>query len=200
MKLAEVVAGLIESKGVGQVFGVSGGASLHLIHGIADATQIKFIPTCHEQGAGFAADAYTRLKGIGCAMATSGPGATNLVTAIAASFYDSVPCLYITGNVATFRRGAQYGVRAYGFQELEFVSMVKGITKYAVQVTDPTQILRELDYALWMARDGRQGPIVVDIPDDVQRMDVNEAALMRWNPHPAFPPDDRRMPVDVLNM
>lgn len=180
MKLSELVASYLESQGVRHIFGVNGGACLHLIHGVCDVTKIQFIPTAHEQGAGFAADAYARLGGVGVAMATSGPGATNLVTAIAASYQDSVPTLFLTGNVATFRQGARFGVRVYGFQELDVVAMVGKITKYAVQVTDPYTVLYHLGKALWVARQGRKGPVLVDLPDDLQRMDVDPEQMEPW--------------------
>ena len=173
MKLAEAVAKYLESRGVEHVFGVNGGANLHLIHGICDATKIKFIPTATEQGAGFAADAYARIRGLGVATATSGPGATNLITSIAAAWQDSVPVLYLTGNVATFRRGVALGVRAYGFQELEFVQMVKGITKYARQPSNAEDVIRHIRAAIHWAQHGRKGPVVIDIPDDLQRADIS---------------------------
>ena len=199
MKLAEVVAKFLESQGLKHIFGVNGGANLHLIHGVCDVTKIQFIPTAHEQGAGFAADSYARLNGLGCAMATSGPGATNLVTAIAASFYDSVPVLYITGQVATFRQGSRYGVKFYGFQETPIVEMVRDITKYAGKITDPSQVLRQLDYAVWMAQEGRKGPVLVDIPDDLQRTEVDEKTLLRW--HPEVPVEvPARVDVELFNM
>jgi acetolactate synthase-1/2/3 large subunit len=185
MKLAHVVAKFLADQGLKHVFGVSGGASLHLIHGVCDATTIKFIPTAHEQGAAFAADAYARVSGLGCALATSGPGATNLITGIAASFYDSTPVLYITGNVATFRFGAPLGVRQYGFQETTVVDIVRPITKYAVCITDPQDILYELEKAVWLAQASRKGPVLVDIPDDIQRAEVDPAAL-RYYPLPIY--------------
>jgi len=172
MKLSEAVAKFLESQGIAHVFGVNGGANLHLIHGVVDATKIQFIPTTHECNAGFAADAYARLRGIGCAMATSGPGATNLITAIATSYYDSVPVLYITGNVATHRFGKQFGVRQYGFQETPIVEMVKEITKYAKQVKDPRWAIDDLSFALQMMNSDRKGPALIDIPDDLQRTDI----------------------------
>lgn len=177
MKLAEAVALFLERQGIKHIFGVNGGANLHLIHGVCDVTKIQFIPTASEMGAGFAADAYARINALGCAMATSGPGATNLATAIAASYFDSVPVLYITGNVATFRKGSSFGVRCYGFQELDFVSMVKGITKFAIQVNTPDNVIPCLNIAIHHAQEGRKGPVVVDIPDDVQRMNVEEWKL-----------------------
>ena len=172
MKLAEVVAQYLQSLGVEHVFGVNGGANLHLIHGISDTTTIKFIPTAHEQGAGYAADAYARIRGFGIATGTSGPGATNLVTAIAASWQDSTPVLYLVGNVATFRRGRAYGVRAYGFQELEFVEMVKGITKAAIEPDKAEHVIPELDRLIRIAKEGRKGPVVLSIPDDLQRAEI----------------------------
>jgi acetolactate synthase-1/2/3 large subunit len=172
MKLAEAVAHWLEAKGFRYVFGVNGGANLHLIHGIADVTSIQFIPGTHECNSGFSADAYARMRGLGCAMATSGPGATNLVTAIAASWYDSVPVLYITGNVASFRQGARLGVKQYGFQETPIVDMVSGITKYAHQPDKPESVIRCLDAALVHMNHGRRGPALVDICDDHQRADI----------------------------
>ena len=173
IKVAEAVAKFLEAQGIKHVFGVNGGANLHLIHGLADVTQIKFIPTTHECNAGFAADSYARLRGLGCAMATSGPGATNLVTAISASYYDSVPVLYITGNVATFRFGAPLGVRQYGFQETPIVEMVRPVTMWAECVTKPEEVIDALSYALDAMNDRRKGPALVDIPDDVQRANID---------------------------
>lgn len=172
MKLAEAVAKYLESRGVKHVFGVNGGANLHIIHGLCDTTSIKFIPTATEAGGGFAADAYARIQGLGVATGTSGPGATNLVTSIAAAWQDSVPVLYIVGNCATFRKGSNFGVRAYGFQELDFVSMVKGITKFAEQITKPSFCVPIIDLAIQQATQGRKGPVVIDIPDDLQRADI----------------------------
>lgn len=105
-------------------------------------------------------------------MATSGPGATNLITAIATSYYDSTSVLYITGNVATFRFGAPLGVRQYGFQETDIASMVKKITKYALTVVEPDQVIPCLQMCIMEMQSGRKGPGLIDIPDDVQRADI----------------------------
>jgi acetolactate synthase-1/2/3 large subunit len=172
MKLAEALAKFIESQGVRHVFGVSGGASLHLIHGITDATQIRFIPTTHECNAGFSADAYARMCGLGVALATSGPGATNLITAIATSYYDSVPVLYLTGNVATHRQSKALGVRQYGFQDHDIVASVRDCSKYATQLKDANCLIATLETAIFLMREGRPGPALLDIPDDIQRADI----------------------------
>jgi acetolactate synthase-1/2/3 large subunit len=171
MKLSDAVARFL-AQHVRHVFVVSGGASLHLIHSIAECPGVDYICPHHEQAAGFAADAYARLHGLGCAIATSGPGATNLITPIAASFYDSVPVLYITGQVTTGRMTGASGVRQTGFQETPIVPMVRPVTKFAETLMQPDRILEMLATALDRARSGRPGPVLVDIPDDLQRAEV----------------------------
>lgn len=168
MKVAKAVAEFLRDEGIGHVFCISGGASLHLIHGISETEGIQLICPQNEQAASFQADCYARLRGLGCALATSGPGATNLVTGIAASFYDSIPVLYLTGN-QTVARMETYGTRQYGFQATPIVPMVRHVTKHAVTVIDPTRVLHELRGALMIAKEGRPGPVLVDLPDDVQR-------------------------------
>ena len=172
MKLANAIAQFLKGKGITHVFTVSGGANLRLIHGIAETEGIALVCPQTEQAAGFAADAYARLTGLGCSMATSGPGATNLVTAIATSYYDSVPVLYIAGQVSTGRMTGDIGVRQLGFQETPIVPMVKGITKFAVEPMTAGEVLPLLHQAVDVARFGRKGPVLVSIPDDLQRAEV----------------------------
>lgn len=171
MKVANRVAQFLRDKGIEHVFVISGGASLHLIHGINDTEGIDFVCPQTEQSAGFAADSYARLRGLGCAIATSGPGATNLVTAIAASYYDSIPVIYITGNVTT-KRMSTNGVRQTGFQETPIVEMVKRVTKYAAEPMIPQAVIPELEMALKIAQSNRPGPILISIPDDIQRAEL----------------------------
>ena len=172
MKVSHAVAKFLQAQGLKHVFGVNGGANLHLIHALDEVTDIKFIPGTHECNSGFSADAYARITGLACAMGTSGPGATNLITSIATSYYDSVPVLYITGNVATFRFGAPLGVRCYGFQETPIVEMVENITKFSWQADVGSAIPDMLAYAIQQINEGRKGPALIDIPDDVQRQDI----------------------------
>ena len=171
MKLSDAVAKFL-AQHVRHVFVVNGGASLHLIHSIAETDGIDYICPHHEQAAGFAADAYARVCGLGCAVATSGPGATNLITPIAASYYDSVPVLYITGQVTTGRMRGSSGVRQMGFQETPIVEMVRPVTKFAETLMQPERIIDLLSTAVDRARSGRPGPALVDIPDDLQRAAV----------------------------
>lgn len=168
MKISNLVGEFLKEQGLKHVFVISGGASLHLIHGIAETEGIDFICPQNEQAASFAADSYARLKGLGCAIATSGPGATNLVTGIATSFYDSIPVLYLTGN-QTRERLNNFGTRQYGFQACPIVEIVRPITKYAVQILKPEDVIPTLTDALEAALSDRKGPVLVDIPDDVQR-------------------------------
>ena len=181
MKLSDVIAAFLAENGIRHVFAISGGASLHLIHSIAETEGTEFVCPQHEQAGAMAADGYARVTGgLGCAVATSGPGATNLITGICSSYYDSVPVLYLTGQVATFRSKGTTGVRQIGFQETDTVSICRTITKYAVLLTDPYRIRYELQKAISIARAGRPGPVLVDVPDDLQRMDIDPAKLIDY--------------------
>lgn len=182
MKVADVVAKFLAEQGIKHVFCVSGGADLHLIHAIAKQEGITYVCPQNEQAASFAADAYARLNGLGCALATSGPGATNLVTGIAASFYDSIPVIYITGNQTIARLGEGLGVRQFGFQATPIVPMVKDVTKYAVTVMKPEEILYELQKAVYTAKWDRPGPVLIDIPDDIQRAEIDPTQLLYFMP------------------
>lgn len=171
MKAALVVAQFLRNAGIRHTFGISGGSSLHLLHAVYETEGIENVCMQHEQACGFAADSYARNAGLGCAIATSGPGFTNLLTPIAVSFADSIPVLYIVGNTATFRLET-YGTRQVGFQYTPTVDICKPITKYAVTITKKETLRHELAQALKVAKEGRPGPVLIDIPDDLQRADV----------------------------
>jgi acetolactate synthase-1/2/3 large subunit len=176
-KLSDYVAAFLAEQGIRHVFIISGGASIHLLHSVAENPDIAHICPHHEQAGAMAADAYARVTGnLGCAIGTSGPGATNMITGIAGAWFDSIPCLYITGQVTTFRMKGDTGVRQLGFQETEIIPMVEPITKYAVQISSTGDIRYELEKAVQIAKSGRPGPVVVDIPDDLQRefVDVDD--------------------------
>ncbi len=198
MKLSDCVASFLANHGVRHVFAISGGASLHLIHSIAEVDGVEYICPQHEQAGAMAADAYSRASGeIGCALATSGPGATNLITGIASAYYDSVPMLFLTGNVATFRSKGDTGVRQIGFQETDFVEMCRTITNYAVLVNEPYKTLYEFEKALYLARKGRPGPVIVDIPDDLQRMDIDPEKMEHFIALDECIPKDADLSKDI---
>ncbi len=182
MKVAHLIAKFLAENGIRKVYTVSGGGDLHMIDAICRRDDIRIICQQNEQNAAYAADACARISGIGCAMATSGPGATHMVSGIATSYYDSVPVLYITGNQTRARLGTGLGVRQFGFQSMPFVELCKTITKYAVIVMDEKDVLYELEKALWLAKDGRPGPVVIDFPDDIQRADVDPEKQLHFDP------------------
>lgn len=168
-KLSDYVADFLAAQGVRHVFVVTGGASIHLLHSFHNQPGIEPICVHHEQAGAMAADAYARIVGLGCAVGTSGPGATNMLTGIAGAYFDSVPVIYITGQVTTYRQKNDPELRQYGFQETDILSMVKPITKYAVQLTKALAIRYELEKCVHIAKSGRQGPVLLDLPDDLQR-------------------------------
>lgn len=174
MKVAIAITEFLRGQGIKHVFCISGGASLHLIHAINDTEGITYVCPQTEQAASFAADAYARLRGLGCALSTSGPGGTNLVTGIAAAYYDSIPVVYLVGQVTTGRLASNFKTppRQYGFQETPIVPMVRGITKYAAEPLRAEDVMPAMREAVRIAREGRPGPVLVSIPDDVQRADV----------------------------
>lgn len=178
LKLSNYIASFLVRQGCTPVFGYLGGAVTHLIDSFYQTDGITFIGTYHEQGAAFAAEGYARMKNdIGVAVATSGPGATNLLTGVGSAYFDSIPCLYITGQVNTYEYKGDSPVRQVGFQETDIVSIVKPITKYAVRITDPNRIRFELEKAVFFANSERKGPVLLDIPMDIQRAEIGTDTL-----------------------
>ena len=173
MKAADYIIDFIAKKGVKHVFQIIGGASVHLVHAIDDNPNIDYICVQHEQAGAMAAEAYARFTGMGVAMATSGPGMTNLLTGIACAYFDSIPTMFITGQVNRDESKGDRKVRQIGFQETDIVSMVKPITKYATQITDPQKIKSTLEKAYSIATSGRKGPVLLDIPMDIQRWEID---------------------------
>jgi acetolactate synthase-1/2/3 large subunit len=177
----ELVINFLVEQGISEVFLVTGGHLAFIVDSFHDRHDIRYICTQHEQAAAMAADAYARMTGkFGVAMTTSGPGSTNLITGIGCSWFDSIPVLLISGSVNTFETKGNLAVRQKGFQETDIVAIVKPITKYSKKVDDPTQILYELEKAVSIATGGRPGPVLLDLPIDVQRAEVNQESLTHY--------------------
>ncbi|WP_111976507.1 thiamine pyrophosphate-binding protein [Algibacillus agarilyticus] len=174
MKLSDFLADFLAVQSIKHVFVLQGGAALHLIDSIAKKPNIQNVTMQHEQACSMAADGYARVYGLGCTVVTSGPGATNLLTGIAVSYFDSIPTLHITGNVSSFRLSKGMGVRQYGFQETDIVNVAAPICKYAIQIQSPDDIYIALKQAIKHATTGRKGPVLIDIPDDFQRAELND--------------------------
>jgi acetolactate synthase I/II/III large subunit len=178
MKLSTYVIDFIVREGVGHLFEFIGGAITHLLDSAHDRRDIRCISVHHEQAGAFAAEAYARINGhLGVAMATSGPGALNMVTGIGSCYFDSVPCLFITGQVNTYEYKFDRPVRQIGFQETDIVSVVRPLTKYAELVTDPASIRYHMEKAVYLARSGRAGPVLLDLPMNVQRAQIDPEKL-----------------------
>jgi acetolactate synthase-1/2/3 large subunit len=166
MRAVDAIMECLKAEGVEAVFGIPGGANLPTYDALYDAG-IRNILCRHEQGAGHAAEGYAKATGkVGVALATSGPGATNLVTAIADAMLDSVPTVFLTGQVRTDLMGTD------GFQEADTVGITMPVVKHSFQVLDPREIPHMIHEAFYVARTGRPGPVLVDVPQDVSRADI----------------------------
>jgi len=188
MKLSDYVAEYLVNKTVKYNYIFTGGAIAHLIDSCWLKHQEKpdyLRPICvlHEQAGSMAMDAYTRVTGeLAVMMVTSGPGATNLLTGIACSYYDSIPGIYFTGQVRTWEYTGKGPQRQLGFQETDIVSMAKPVCKYAVQLDDANDIKFVLDKAFYLAQEGRPGPVLIDLPMDLQWAEVDPENLRGFVP------------------
>ncbi|MCY2976268.1 MAG: thiamine pyrophosphate-binding protein [Planctomycetota bacterium] len=179
MKATDYVAKFLHQKKVDSVFEMSGGMITHLLDSIHLLGKTRIVSTHHEQAAAFAAEGYGRMTGIpGVAMATSGPGATNLLTGIGSCYFDSTPAVFITGQVNRHEQKGDLAIRQLGFQETNIVEMARPITKAAKMIRDAAEIPFALEEAFRIAVEGRPGPVLLDIPMDIQRMPVDEKSVL----------------------
>lgn len=178
IKISDYIVNFLLTKNIDKVFGYIGGAVAHIYDSIDKNSNIEIVNCIHEQGAGFAAEGYARVTGkSGVAIVTSGPGATNLLTPIGSCYFDSIPTIFITGQVNTYEYKYDRPVRQIGFQETDIVSIVKPIVKYAVMIDKIENIKYELEKAYFISQCGRPGPILVDIPMNIQRSEVDIDSL-----------------------
>jgi acetolactate synthase-1/2/3 large subunit len=180
MKVSDFIAEFLEKKGISSVFELSGGMITHILDSLNQKTEINIVTMHHEQSAAFAAEGFARISGLpGIALATSGPGATNLLTGIGSCYFDSTPAIFITGQVNRHELKGDSGLRQLGFQETDIITMAKPITKYCVQVNDPNEIPLILEKAYTIALEGRPGPVLIDIPMDVQRTHIEVTNIIQ---------------------
>lgn len=183
MKLSDYVLDFIANRGVEHIFMLPGGGAMHLNDSLAKHPKLQFVCNIFEQACTVAADAYSQFTGnLGVAMVTTGPGGTNAITGVAASYLESTPVMVFSGQVKTADLVGQRGVRQIGFQEINIVEIVKPVTKYAVTVTNPSDVRFHLEKAYWHATTGRKGPVWVDIPLDVQAAEIDPAKLVGFEP------------------
>ncbi|HEN3589497.1 TPA: thiamine pyrophosphate-binding protein, partial [Yersinia enterocolitica] len=180
MKASDAIAHVLSANNVDFGFELIGGMIAHLVDSINLLGKTKLISVHHEQAAAFAAGGIARAtnnKKLGLALGTSGPGATNLITGIADCWLDSSPCIFITGQVNTNELKGQRNIRQQGFQELDIVSIVQSITKYAYQIKNQDEIIPCLQQAIDIAISGRPGPVLIDIPMNLQRAELNDNVI-----------------------
>ncbi len=166
MRAVDAVMECLKAEGVDVVFGLPGGANLPTYDAFVDGG-LRHILVRHEAGGGHAAEGYAKATGkVGVAFATSGPGATNLITPICDAMMDSVPVVFITGQVRTELLGTD------GFQEADTIGITMPIVKHSFMIQDPLEIPRAIHEAFFLARSGRPGPVLVDIPQDLSRAEI----------------------------
>ncbi len=184
IKLSDyVIKFLEENTNAKHMFMLPGGGAMHLNDSLGKSEKIQYICTQHEQAASMAAEAYARVNNeIGLLMVTTGPGGTNAMTGLAGAYLESTPMFVVSGQVKRLDMINDQGIRQQGMQELDIISVVKSITKYAALVDDPQMIRYHMERALYEATHGRKGPVWLDIPLDVQAYMIDEDSLIGYTP------------------
>jgi len=183
IKLSDYIIKKLEETGVKHMFMLPGGGAMHLNDSLGKSEKIEYICCLHEQACSIAAEAYARVNNtLGLLMVTTGPGGTNALTGIAGAFIESTPVFCVSGQVKRADMINNQGVRQQGMQEVDIISIVKPITKYAALVDDPQTIRYHIERALYEATNGRKGPVWLDIPLDVQATMIDEESLEGFIP------------------
>lgn len=173
MKVTDYIVEFLQRKGIQDFFGYQGTMIAHLVDSIEKNPNTRSHSSYNEQGASFAACGYAQAgEKCACAYATSGPGAANLISGIADAYFDSLPVIFLTGQLNTYEYSGIPGLRQQGFQEIDIVAMTRPVTKYAVQIRREEDIVKELNKAWHIANTGRKGPVLIDLPMNIQRGDV----------------------------
>ena len=183
IKASDYIVNFLAQQGVDTVFGYIGGMITHLVDSLGQSENVRYIQTYHEQTAAIAAEGYAVESGkFGVAICTSGPGVTNMMTGIADAYFGSIPVLFISGQVNTYEYKYNKPIRQQGFQEMEVVNVVKPIAKYAVLLDDENNLRYELEKAVYIATHGRKGPVVIDLPMNISRAEVDPEQLRSYKP------------------
>jgi len=184
-RVADVVADIVAGAGIRHVFMVTGGGAMHLNDALGRHAQLKYVACHHEQTCAMAADAYYRMHGqLACVNVTTGPGGTNAITGVFGAYTDSVGMVVVSGQVKweTLVRGTDLPLRQLGDQEIDIIKVVEPITKYAVIIKDPKSIRYHMEKAIFLAGNGRPGPVWVDIPIDIQATPIDPAEIKGFDP------------------
>lgn len=185
MKVSDYIVSFLEQKGIAHVFGYPGGMVTHLMDSLSKSDSIHTHLTYHEQGASFCVCGAAQISNRPTvAFATSGPGITNMITGICNAWFDSIPAVFISGQVNTYEGRNGLSVRQLGFQETDIVSIVKSVTKYAVCIQEPSDVCYELEKAFALAQTGRRGPVLLDIPMDIFRSEIDTRQVAHYDQAP----------------
>lgn len=183
IKVSDYVIKRLEETGAEHMFMLPGGGAMHLNDSLGKSEKIKYVCCLHEQACAIAAEAYARVNNkIGLLMVTTGPGGTNALTGVAGAYLESTPMFVVSGQVKRLDMINNQGLRQQGMQELDIISVVDSMTKYAALVDDPLMIRYHVERALYEAMTGRKGPVWLDIPLDVQATMVEESKLIGYTP------------------
>ena len=181
ISVSDYVIKFLERKKIKNIFTVSGGGSISLCDALHRSKKIKYICCHHEQAASFSAEGYARAKNtLGCALVTTGPGGTNAITGVSSAWIDSVPVLFLSGQVFLNQTIKNTSKRQIGVQEIDIISLVKPITKYSVMINNPYSIKYNLEKAYYESLSGRPGPVWIDIPADIQNFKIDETKLVGY--------------------
>jgi len=184
VKVSDYIAGYVAGLGIKHIFAVCGGGAMHLVDSFGHREDIEYVAMLHEQAAAMAAEGYARIEGLGAVLVTSGPGGTNAITGVVGAWVDSIPVIFISGQVTTDTLIGGTNLRQFGIQEGNIVEMVKPVTKYAITVVNPNTIRYFVEKACYLATDGRPGPVWLDIPLNVQSVMVDIEGQRSFIPRP----------------
>ncbi len=193
MRLADYIVKFLEKKGIDTIFTVSGGGSIFLCDALYKSKKLQYISHHHEQAASFAAESYARSKNnVGCCVVTTGPGGTNTLTGVSSAWIDSIPVIFISGQVFLNQTIQKTKKRQIGVQEINIIDLVKPVTKYSKMITDSKNINFYLEKAYHICKSGRPGPVFLDIPADLQNAEIDEKKISRIK----FKPEKSNFNID----
>lgn len=191
MRVADFIFNFLSDKGVDTVFMISGGQAMFLVDAVSRNKKIDVICTHHEQAAGMSIDAYGRATGkLGVALVTAGPASINILNGVVGGWTDSSPMMVVSGqsSISCVQYQQKTNIRQYGIQGINIKPIIESVTKFSVTVDDPSKILYYMQKAYYLATSGRPGPVWIDVPIDVQKMEVPDRLLEEYDP-----------PIDMIN-
>lgn len=199
MLVSKYIINFFKERGIKNFFVFQGGVIMNLINEIGSDKSLNYISPYHEQSLAMQVDTAARIDGYSVGLVTSGPGATNILTGVCSAYYDSIPCFFITGQVGQIHLKKNKKYRQYGFQETDVESIYNSVTKYCKQIKNPSDIRYELEKAYFISRDKRPGPVLLDIPFNIQRADINKGLLKKYVPIKKKIPISEIKKINYLN-